>query len=349
MSILFLNRFSFSQWLLKIRESYIVYLPEILEDKVHYNKISVDDTFDKIASEVLIYQALEKIRVAEPLKGFFFNPRVKVGGLTKKTKLDIRHDTTPRLIIGAKSCDLRPLMVHQKMYLESDFGDSFYKTQFDRTVIIAADCPTPAETCFCNLLGLKPYPEKGADINLSVVSNGYVFEPVSKKGEEFLRNHNHLFQQASSENIEERDEKRKQAIAKLAQINPQQLHNELPKLIDEKTESNFWQEHADKCVECFGCLMVCPTCFCFLLYDAPEQKDTFERYKIWDACYYAAYARVGGGMQDRAEFWKRFRNRFHCKFMHFKNKYDFFACSGCGRCYSVCMGKIDIRKILEKV
>jgi ferredoxin len=78
-------------------------------------------------------------------------------------------------------------------------------------------------------------------------------------------------------------------------------------------------------------------------------EQGFVRHKVWDACYYAAYARVGGGMNARPEFWKRFRNRFHCKFMNFPNEYGFNACSGCGRCFSVCMGKIDIRKILEKI
>jgi NAD-dependent dihydropyrimidine dehydrogenase PreA subunit len=346
MSILFLDRYKFSQWLKKIHETYLVYYPDFLENKIHYRKLT-PEFFS--GADNSMHKALQEIRPTQALKGFFFNPRLKVGGLDKDSKVNVKLDESPRVIIGAKNCDLRPLMVHQKMYLENEYGDAFYKSQLDRTIIIAADCPAPKETCFCNLVGLKPYPEKGADIILTTLPHGYIFESATKKGEEFLHGNNHMFQEASAEDLQSRDEQRKQTIAVLDKINPKKLRDDLPKAIDEKTEAKFWQEHADKCVECFGCLMVCPTCFCFLLYDTPTHKESFERHKIWDACYYAAYARVGGGMQDRAEFWKRFRNRFHCKFMHFKNKYDFYACSGCGRCYSVCMGKIDIRKVLEKV
>jgi ferredoxin len=74
-----------------------------------------------------------------------------------------------------------------------------------------------------------------------------------------------------------------------------------------------------------------------------------ERTKVWDACYIAAYARVGGGANPRAEFVKRFYNRFFCKFSHFPSWQKMPACSGCGRCYRVCMGKIDIRKVLAEV
>ncbi len=346
MSILFLNRYNFNQWLKKVSEVSQVYIPDILENKVHFRRLSPDENLE---SDAGFFHALQKIRATQTLKGFFFNPKLKVGGLDKKSKLEVKPDTSPRVIIGAKSCDLRPLMVHKKMYLESDFSDPFYKSEFERTLIIGTDCPEPAETCFCNLVGLKSYPESGADIMLSVIPNGYLFETYTKKGDDFLHHHNHLLKEASDEDIKTRNSLREKAVAKLNSINKTPLKSDLPKAIDQQTEAVFWQEHADKCVECFGCLMVCPTCFCFLLYDTPGNEQSFERYKVWDACYYAAYARVGGGMQDRAEFWKRFRNRFHCKFMHFKNKHDFYACSGCGRCYSVCMGKIDIRKVLEKL
>ena len=63
----------------------------------------------------------------------------------------------------------------------------------------------------------------------------------------------------------------------------------------------------------------------------------------------AAYARVGGGANPRAEFLKRFANRFLCKFSDFKFDHGMFACSGCGRCFKACMGKIDIRVVLGEL
>jgi ferredoxin len=346
MSILFLPREKLYPWLAKLSKTYTIYYPDSLENKVHYNKLN-QSLFDE--TDIRFHKTLQKIRPAESLKGFFFNPKLKVAGLEKTSIPDIFLDESPRIIIGAKNCDLRPLQVHQKMYLESEFGEPFYKAQFERTLIIAADCPVPEQTCFCNLLGLKPYPEQGMDIVVSVLPAGYIFETSSNKGEEFIATYDHLFQEVSTSDMSQREGKRNRAIALLDEINPKQWRKDLAKAIDKKTEEDFWQEGAKTCVECFGCLMVCPTCFCFLLYDTPIAENSFARYKIWDACYYAAYARVGGGMNPRPEFWKRFLNRFHCKFMNFYNDYGFNSCSGCGRCYSVCMGKIDIRKILEKL
>ncbi len=156
----------------------------------------------------------------------------------------------------------------------------------------------------------------------------------------------------------------------MARINPKPWNPDLPGAIAAKMhDESFWRRHADKCVECFGCLMGCPTCYCFLLYDQAreerneerrvrnEESSVFrppssvlvkglDRTRVWDACYEAAYARVGGGANPRAEFIKRFANRFECKWKEFKTDHGMYSCSGCGRCFKACMGKIDIRKVL---
>jgi Fe-S-cluster-containing hydrogenase component 2 len=113
-------------------------------------------------------------------------------------------------------------------------------------------------------------------------------------------------------------------------------------------DTAYWQRHAEQCVECYGCLLGCPTCYCFLLYDQAREKG-FERTRVWDACYEAAYTRVGGGANDRGRFLKRFANRFECKWKEFWNDHGVFACSGCGRCLNACMGGIDIRKVLAEL
>ncbi|MEO0083989.1 MAG: 4Fe-4S dicluster domain-containing protein [candidate division WOR-3 bacterium] len=348
MTILFLPKEKFNAWLAKLHDNYTIYYPAPIENKIHYKKLDkkfFDNPFYSIAD------ALTQIRPVESLKGFFYRPKEKVGGLVNKSKVEIPFDESPQIIIGAKSCDIKPLMVHQKMYLENEFGEPFYKAQRERTIIIAADCPQPEQTCFCNLLGLKPFVEFGADISLTVLANGYIFEALNSKGENLLRDFDHLFQAATTDDLTRRDNIRKQSISELEKINPTKWRADLSDAINQLKSEKFWQEAGESCVECFGCLLVCPTCFCFLLYDTPlsDAPKAFERYKIWDACYYPAYARVGGGMNARPEFWQRFRNRFHCKFMNFPNDFGFNACSGCGRCFSVCMGKIDIRKILAKI
>jgi Fe-S oxidoreductase len=83
--------------------------------------------------------------------------------------------------------------------------------------------------------------------------------------------------------------------------------------------------------------------------DQKPETGMVDRTRVWDACYLPAYARVGGGANPRVEFVKRFANRFACKFSDFKTDHGMYACSGCGRCFVACMGKIDIRKVLREL
>ncbi|MCS7258386.1 MAG: 4Fe-4S dicluster domain-containing protein [candidate division WOR-3 bacterium] len=345
MALYFLSRYHLTGWLRKLKEKYQVILPQYYEAKLYYEKLNGEN----VLSEENFYHALRKIRPANPLKEFFFTPKLKVGGLVENKAVLVPFDDTPRIIIGVKNCDLHGLRVHEKMYLAAEYQDPFHKHERSRTIIISADCPEPEETCFCNLLDLKPYPEIISDIIITPITGGYLFESISRVGEDLIINTDHNFRAATQENIAERAAIRSYALEKLQKINQKSLSVELSEHIKHKTEHEFWQTHALSCVECFGCLLICPTCFCFLLYDVPINDKGFERYKIWDACYYNAYARVGGGANPRAEFGQRFRNRFHCKFMNFYWEHKFYACSGCGRCFAVCMGKIDIRKILVEV
>ncbi|MEO0078746.1 MAG: 4Fe-4S dicluster domain-containing protein, partial [candidate division WOR-3 bacterium] len=158
-----------------------------------------------------------------------------------------------------------------------------------------------------------------------------------------------LMQPATEAQMTTRASSRRAAVETLGRLNPKPLNPDLSRAVaDRLGDEQFWTRHAAGCVECYGCLMGCPTCYCFLLYDRAKEAG-LERTRVWDACYEAAYARVGGGANPRAEFLRRFANRFDCKFNQFRNDHGFYACSGCGRCYRACMGKIDIRKVLAEL
>lgn len=287
--------------------------------------------------------ALDEIRAAEPVKAFLFSPRETVAGLPEPVE---PVEPEKRVLLGLKGCDIAALAAQRKMFLEGEFADPFYKARLDSTVLVAADCPAPADSCFCNLVAGKPFAAAGADVVLSVVDGDWLMEALTERGAELLNVAGVSFVPATDAQLAKRDEQRKRAERKLAENNSKPLPADLPARLNKReTDRAFWAEHAASCVECFGCLMTCPTCYCFLLYDRAKEGG-MERTKTWDACYLAAYQRVGGGANPRGEFLKRFSNRLECKFEHFKNANGFFACSGCGRCFKVCMGKIDIRKVL---
>ncbi|MEO0206500.1 MAG: 4Fe-4S dicluster domain-containing protein [candidate division WOR-3 bacterium] len=284
-----------------------------------------------------------KIRTAQNIRHFFFPARDIVARFP--TRKELR--TSQLLLMGVKNCDLRGIEVYDRVFLNWQPVDNIYKEKRENIILISADCPEPQDTCFCNYVGLKPYPEGISDLNITVVKSGYLFEVFSEKGQNLIDENRELFVKAENEMISERENIRKNAIEKLEGINKKKLKEKVYELVS-KAEKNTIREARDECVECFSCLHCCPTCYCFLLNDY-RKGDDIERMRTWDACYYAAYARVGGGANPRSRIDERFWNRFQCKFNYFYQYEKIFACSGCGRCFSGCSAKIDIREILNKL
>lgn len=346
--IFVLDEISFKNLLHQWLSSYQIFLPEILDNqKVPTLTILNREKLDNFSLSVF-----KNIRVREPLKAIFSLPKEKVASFFNSDNNDNEDFKKEKkiLLIGAKSCDLRPLLVLKKMYIKEDFVFEEFKERLENTLIIGADCPFPEDSCFCNLVGLKPYVEKEVlgilpDLNLSFVDNKILIEVFSERGEELLKEKIGIRkEEADREILEKRKKIREDAYSYLRKINEKELAKNIEeKILEAKKE--FWDKYLESCVECFGCLYVCPTCFCFLLGDY-KVGNHYERIKIWDTCYHPMYGRVAGGLNPRAEFYKRGRNRFECKFRNFYLEHNFYACSGCGRCSQVCMGKIDIRKIL---
>jgi hypothetical protein len=364
----FLAKDKIGAWAARLAEEYAVFFPGVIENRVHFHRLNLTSEGSDVAQPTW---ALDRIRADEPVKAFLFSARETVAANPQSAIRNPRK----QIIFGAKNCDLMPLKVHQKMFLEREFADPFYKQRLAATVIVSADCPKPEKSCFCNLLGLTPYPDDGGDINLSALEDGFLVEPLSVIGRELVFGRDKPFRPATDVEVDERDRLRRDAVAQLKEINPKPWRKDLPDAIEQRKDERFWREAGRDCVECYGCLMTCPTCFCYLLYDQamPEAGNPkseirnpnanprpqtpglsspvqgFDRVKVWDACYYQGYARVGGGANPRPKMWERFRNRFHCKWMNCTRDWSFHSCSGCGRCWVGCMGKIDIRNILGQV
>ena len=72
----------------------------------------------------------------------------------------------PQAVFGAKACDLASLAVLDFVFAD-ETADPFYARNRRRTLIVSSDCTAFKEVCFCTLVGGKPYPEKGFDLNLS--------------------------------------------------------------------------------------------------------------------------------------------------------------------------------------
>ncbi|MCK4690102.1 MAG: 4Fe-4S dicluster domain-containing protein [Candidatus Marinimicrobia bacterium] len=301
---------------------------------------SDDDLFFTTLSKDNDY-FLDSYRTVDPIRMLFYFPREIV--------LPAKKSKCKRLIVGAKGCDLRALEVLDKALINDDFVDPIYNFWRENTYIISSDCMTISPSCHCNLLGGKPYAEEGFDLNLSRMDDSYYITVGSSKGEELvlLIKEHVTVSEVSPNNIDGIKANRKLVEEKLRKQNKQY----------ERTENYYdlrsvdiekWIEASKSCIGCGGCTNICPTCYCMILNDETVTKD-FVKVRSYDSCQLHGYARVAGGDTPRPKMYQRFRNRYLCKFDYMKSNFNLLGCTGCGRCIDTCPGKIEFRKVVQKM
>ncbi|MFH1784588.1 MAG: 4Fe-4S dicluster domain-containing protein [bacterium] len=322
-----------------LKEEYEVYVPVKRGQQRCYER------FQYPSSDILIGE----VRPFEPLKAFYTRAREVVA---EDFNADVPHaDEKPFAIVGVKACDLKGFTVQDFVFTNHDYQDPFYIKNRQNNLVISADCTCTIETCFCLALGIKPYPEKNFDINLSQIQEGFVVESGSEKGSRLMEKYTSLFKEANDTFVQERDAQResvKRAVGDNIADNEVPNQDAYKGIIEKNLESDIWRDEAKTCVECGACNIICPTCHCFLLYDQ-KNENNMKRLRLWDSCMVKDFARVAGGANPRPHLWMRLRNRFEKKFDFFKKVADVYACTGCGRCISACPAKIDIRKVLKRL
>jgi ferredoxin len=289
---------------------------------------------------------LNNIRTCMPVKEFLFPMRELAAIYPEPFE---PKDIKPFAVFGLKYCDLRSLEILDKVFEEDDFEDVFYVNRRKEMFIISSDCTEPAESCFCTVLGGKPFAQTGFDLNISQVKDQYIIEAGSQKGEAFIEKHSSLFTETTEAILTGRDKIRSETKTQLEKNNAN-LKFDIPinEMVEKNHDSDIYEEEAKTCVECQGCTRVCPTCHCFFLYDT-KQKDYFTKMKMWDSCMRIKYAEVAGGENPRKALGERLRHRFMHKFSYFLDRYGIEMCVGCGRCVDGEAGEVDIRKVLIRL
>lgn len=324
----------------KLNQRYPIILPTKKDHEFFLKYYEIDSWTDN-------HWEISPIRTPQPLKSFFYPPKQHVGtypGAEKKTERK-----QPLVIIGSKACDINALKIIDKVYREGEYPEPYYVKAREENIIISSDCLDAGEYCACVLMNSLPYPEKDFDLNLSSLDDSILIDIGSEKGEKLLKEFFEGYQPATEAQIVARDEKRKRVIDKLKEINkPFQYFQSHQEAIERHLVSKEWSDLCKTCVECGICTQICPTCYCFLLFDQ-KAKEGYERIKVWDSCFFAGYSRMAGGLTPRLSLADRFKHRFYHKFDSFVSIYGVEACTGCGRCSEGCMGNIDLRKVLMEL
>jgi len=314
-----------------------LYVPRKVES--HY-------VFERYTADSPPAPTFNEVRVCTPVKEFLFPLRELAAVFPEPQEPE---KVGPFALFGLKACDLRAMEILDKVFAEEEFEDPLYLARREKMLVISSDCTEPGESCFCNVLEGKPYAEDGYDLNVSPVEDGFIVQAGSQKGRGFLSAHADLFGDVPDALLAERDERRAEAQRRLKEANARfQLDAPLKEIVQERYESDVFDEEARTCVECQACTRVCPTCHCFYLYDT-KQKDYFAKMKMWDSCMRVGYAEVAGGANPRKMLGDRLRHRLMHKFAYFLDRYGIEMCVGCGRCVDAEAGDVDIRVVLKKL
>jgi sulfhydrogenase subunit beta (sulfur reductase) len=334
----------------KIQTVFINQLKPLLDvvakqmDLYVHRQVDSHFVFERYDTSAAKETVLNNIRACTPIKEFLFPLRELAAVFPEPAE---PAEIKPYAVFGLKDCDLRSLAVLDKVFLEDEFEDPLYVRRRSIMFIISSDCFEPAKSCFCNVMGGKPFSESGFDLNISQIKGGFLVDIGSEKGKNFVEKNEKMFSRASKEQLEERDQARAKTQQQLQQINSEYKFDiPVHEIVEKTRDSSVYDQQARTCIECQACTRVCPTCHCFYLYDT-KQKDYFSKMKMWDGCMRLAYARVAGGENPRKVLGDRLRHRFMHKFSYFLERYGLQMCIGCGRCIDAEAGDVFIRNVLK--
>ncbi|HNS31873.1 MAG TPA: 4Fe-4S dicluster domain-containing protein [bacterium] len=282
----------------------------------------------------------DRARPVEPLRMFLLPFRERVVPEPEKIP-DI-------VVMGAAACDLKGLEILDNVFLKSEYKDQNYAKRRNKTLLISFDCLAPYPTCFCELVGVHPYPEAGFDINISLSEEGILADVGSEKGMAFIGNDQKFFQ-ASGEQVKKREEQRKKTVETLKESNRSYDFTRIDRMKG-LSQTELWKvpREVENCVQCGSCTNNCPTCVCFLLEDTGN-SEMLKKNKVWDSCLFPGYARMAAGASPRATLYDRYSNRLLCKYWYMVENFGIKGCTGCGRCIAGCIGKIDKRAVITEV
>jgi sulfhydrogenase subunit beta (sulfur reductase) len=260
------------------------------------------------------------------------------------TDLNANTECLPTIIVGARPCDAKGFAIYDRVFLNSDPADPYYRERREKTTIFTLACPAAYTGCFCTGVGGGPADRTGSDVIVTEVKDGYFIEPLTEKGKTVLGKAGVADGAAYKKEAEER-----QAAAWKTVKNPFGAAGRPDISKARFQEDAFWAETLDKCLSCGACTYLCPTCYCFNITDE-QAIDKGERIRSWDACMFPHFTLEASGHNPRPRKQQRYKNRVGHKFLWYPEKYNgALACSGCGRCIRYCPASVDISEVVSRL
>jgi NAD(P)H-flavin reductase/formate hydrogenlyase subunit 6/NADH:ubiquinone oxidoreductase subunit I len=245
----------------------------------------------------------------------------------------------PTVIVGVHPYDIAALLQMDETFRETK-SDPYYSEKRKSSIIIGVNIQNMSKWCFAPSMGYATI-DNGYDLMLTDLGNRYAVNIGSHKGAELLEKYANNITDALARDIQLVGQK-KLEIMGMAEQKFDFSTELIPELLSNSyEESGFWEEHAETCLACGSCVLVCPTCYCF---DVKENPDLSlaqgERIRTWDGCLLEDFAKVASGENFRSTRPTRYRHRYFKKGKYLFDRFGFIACVGCGRCSSNCLPDI---------
>ncbi len=285
-------------------------------------------------------------RTILPLKKYFFKPVDTMFNFCaeKGYEVPVEEQDKKYIIFGVHPCDIHGLKILD-MVFSGRYVDSYYFARRRRALIIGLDC-TPDELCFCRSTGTD-FVDSGFDLFLSDIDDSYLVRVGTSIGDDMVTAADSLFREVEKE---DREKYKAKSIQRRESFQTEIQLQDFPGIMDLEYESQVWQEVGEECLSCGTCSMVCPTCYCYAVFDELNlDASSGQRKRRWDSCLFKDYALVAGGHNFRAERSSRVKNRFFHKQRGFVTQYGRPSCVGCGRCKAYCPAGIDIVEVVNKL
>lgn len=285
-------------------------------------------------------------RTTLPLKKFFAPPSEVMFRFAEGKGYAVPEEAAAvrrRVIFGAHACDLHGLHILDRTFLRGQ-PDPYYASCREATALLGLSC-TPDEHCFCSSFGTGF--ATGYDLFFTVVPGGFHVQIGTTRGNDLAGLARDLFEPAREEDMAAYRRYLKEHNGKFSR---EVVTSALPGILELEFDSEALRAAAGKCLGCGSCTMVCPTCYCFSVFDRLDLELTGgERLRRWDSCLFKEYALVAGGHNFRAGRDARLRQRLFHKFKDFPERFERYACVGCGRCTASCPAGVDFVTLIEEL
>jgi ferredoxin len=300
----------------------------------------------RIKSGLVMYQPLGStkdllldgfIRPANSIKEFVLPRHEKLYSYRFEGKQlaleDAELPTTEQIIIGARPCDAATLPILDRVF-NWDYKDALYNRRRELTTVVTLACREHDEHCFCTSVGCGPRDERGSDVLLSRLDDGfYQVRCLTEKGTQ-------LFSAAKGAG--------ETPAPQYAGPGPTTDLDAVRKFLTDGYESPAWQSVSERCLGCGACAYTCPTCHCFDMIDEGNSHGG-ARVRNWDACQFALFTAHASGHNPRSVQTQRQRQRIYHKFQIYPEKFGTILCTGCGNCTRNCPVGLGVRPVLEVI